>query len=149
MDIRSFFKQSEIPAKIVKNIQIDLVNPKFVKNNYSLGIICGDGNLKLLGNLSYGGMFNNNCINIISGFYDIIPYYNGFFGIRDVSKMITINNIRLKNLENPILSNKFCKNTCKIDNTLVIPYYGNNISLFSYDLTEQFYICRLSTFLVK
>lgn len=33
MDIRSFFKQPEIPAKIVKNTQIDLVNPKFVKKN--------------------------------------------------------------------------------------------------------------------
>jgi hypothetical protein len=122
---------------------IDVKYPyKFVKNNYSLSIIYGDGNLKLVGNISYGGMFNNNCINIISGFYDIIPYYNGFFGIRDVSKMITSNNIILKNLENPILSNKFCKNICKIENTLIIPYNGHNISLFSYDLTHRFYICN-------
>ncbi len=115
---------------------------KIVKNNYAICIVQDDKNIKLLGNLLYGGIFNNKLINVISGFYDSIPYYNGFFGFRDISNMSTENDINLKMLENPVLSNRFCKNKCIIEDTLIIPYTGVNIDLYSYELGNQFYICN-------
>jgi hypothetical protein len=115
---------------------------KIVKNNYALCIIQDDKNIKLMGNLMYGGIFNNKSINVINGFYDTISCFDGFFGFRDISNMITEDKINFKLLENPLLSNRFCKKIFNIENMVIIPYKGVNIDLYKYELGNRFYICN-------